>query len=93
MGKGWTFANARSHHIIMKTTLEALREGFTWVEVVPGDYTTGYWSFKFEDYELCIEPLLFGQLFVALYQGKDGDKLMTEKIPVKPIDKENEDGL
>lgn len=74
----------------MKTTLQALAEGFQYLTALPEDDLTGYWSYKFgddEEYELCIEPLMFGQLYVALY--KDGD-LLTTKIPLKPIDKENE---
>jgi hypothetical protein len=68
----------------MKTTIQALNDGF--------NNSDGYFSFKFGDdyeYELCVEPLLWGQMYVALYKDQD---LMTEKIPVKPIDKEAKNG-
>lgn len=39
--------------------------------IEPFEKMGGYWSFKFGDgYELAIEPLLFGQIYLALY--KDG---------------------
>lgn len=65
----------------MKTTVQALEDGFT---LVPTSQTSGlgYRSFKFGDgYELCFEPLLFdGQMYVALYKDQ---QLLTEKVVVK----------
>lgn len=59
----------------MRTTLEALNDGFKREQ--------GYYSFKFgEGYELCFESLLFDkQYYVALYQNQ---VLLTDKVVVKP---------
>lgn len=59
----------------MKTTFEALEEGFEKKQ-------HGY-SYKFGDgYELCFEQLIWdGQMYVALYKDKE---LLTEKVVVKP---------
>ena len=67
----------------MKTTEEALNEGFK--------KTEDGWVYSFGNgYELCFEPLLLdNQIYVALYQDQN---LLTSKVVVKPgyIKKENE---
>lgn len=45
----------------------------------------GYESFRFGDddeYELALEPLLFGQVAVALYHR--GELILEDKVPVRP---------
>ena len=72
----------------MITFWEALKK---WKqEIVPGEEDrTPYFSFTFGDkkeYELCIEPLLFGQFYIALYKEINGEKelILPEKVVIMP---------
>lgn len=63
----------------MLTTRQAIEAGFEF-EAVDGH--RGFWSFTFGDgYKLAMEPLIFGQVLVALYQHGE---LVTEKVPFEP---------
>lgn len=60
----------------MRTFRESLEASFEWNE-------DGFWSFRFDEYELTFEPLLFDeQHYVALYRRNV--LILKEKIVVKP---------
>lgn len=64
----------------MRTTKQAIEAGFAF-ETIDGE-DCGVWSFRFGDgYQLSMEPMILGQICVALYQN---DALLTEKVPVLP---------
>ena len=65
----------------MKKLKEAINHPeWQWVKV---QEWSGYWSFKFGEYELAIEPLLGGQAYIALY--KNGELVLPDKLPVIPL--------
>lgn len=68
----------------MKSTQQALDDGFE-VRMIEG---LPLYSFKFGDgYELCFEPLLWGKMYVGLYQNEE---LLTEKVVMQPVTKQED---
>ncbi len=62
-----------------KSFAQALQDGYK----IP-EFSGESFSYRFgpcNRYELAFEPLLFGQWYVALY---DGYELLTDKVPVRP---------
>lgn len=73
----------------MQTTNQALQAaGFKWTVVDPTQPLLGYWSLKVGGIELAVEPLMFDQCYLAVYD--DHERTLVDKIPFKPITKENE---
>lgn len=64
----------------MKTTMQTLSEGYEYSEVLK------YFRHVFGDnnqYELAFEPLIYGNMYVALYENGE---LISDKVVVRPME-------
>lgn len=51
--------------------------------IIAGDWdATDHYSKEIGDIKICLEPLLFGQLYLAVYDKENN--LLFEKVPLRP---------